>query len=198
MSLKHKLKAWLPSPESLKQDKRLKILGDLLHNPNIWHINRRSVSGACAIGFAAAWCPLPIQMLLAAVLAIMLHKNLAVAAFTTWITNPVTVPPMFYFAYWVGTVLLGMPATSLMNLNIQLTSDWFFTQLGASWQPFLLGCAVLSLLSGCLGYFGMQMLWRYHVLSKLRQRKQRVLAALRHHDKAERSKSDKVERKNKS
>lgn len=180
MSLKHRLKKLLPSPESLKQDRRLKILGDWLQDPNIWHINRRSVSGACGIGFAAAWCPFPIQMFLAAALAIYFRKNLPVAAFTTWITNPVTVPPMFYFAYWVGAQILGIQAIGLQNLDIQLSLDWFFTQLGASWKPFFLGCAVLSLISGSLGYFGMQLLWRYHVLTKIRQRRRRVVDRILH------------------
>ncbi len=180
MSLKHRLQKLLPSPESFKQDKRLKILGDWLHDPNIWHINRRSVSGAFGIGFAAAWCPFPIQMFLAAALAIYFRKNLPVAAFTTWITNPITVPPMFYFAYWVGTLILGIQPISLMDLDIQLSLDWFFTQLGASWRPFFLGCAVLSMVSGTLGYLAMQLLWRYHVLTKIKQRKQRMINRIRH------------------
>ena len=180
MSLKHRLQKLLPSPDALKQDKRLTVLGDWLHDPNIWHINRRSVSGACGIGFAAAWCPFPIQMFLAAALAIYFRKNLPVAAFTTWITNPVTVPPMFYFAYWIGTLILGIQPISLLDLDVQLSLDWFFTQLGVSWRPFFLGCAVLSIGSGILGYLAMQLLWRYHVVTKMRQRKQRMINRIRH------------------
>ena len=159
---KHRLQKLLPSPESLKQDRRLKILGDWLNNPNIWQINRHSVSGACGIGFAVAWFPFPVQTFLAATLAICFRKNLPVATFTTWITNPLTVPPMFYFAYWVGTLVLGITPISLLDLDIQLSSDWFFTQLGVSWRPFLLGCVVVSVISGLLGYLGMHMLWHYN------------------------------------
>ena len=191
MSLKHRLQKLLPSPESLKQDKRLKILGDWLHDPNIWHINRRSVSGACGIGLAAAWCPFPVQMFLAAALAICFRKNLPVAVITTWVTNPVTVPPMFYFSYWVGALILGIKPISLMDLDIQLSLDWFFTQLGVSWKPFFLGCAVVSVVSGTLGYFGMEMLWRYHVLTKIRQRRQRMVNRLRHINDGASDKTDK-------
>lgn len=180
MSLKEKLQSLLPSPEVLKQDKRLRFLGDWLEDPNLFHINRRSIAGGVSIGFASAWCPLPIQMFLAVFLAVKLRKNLPVAAVATWITNPVTVPPMFYFAYWVGTKLLGIESMGLAGMNIELSLDWFFTQLGASWKPFFLGCIVMSGTFGLIGYFGMELMWRYHVLTKLKQRRKRMMNRLIH------------------
>lgn len=179
MSLKNKLQQWLPSPEKLKADKRLQILGDWLHDPNLWHINRGSVSGACAIGFAAAWMPIPLQMLVAAFFAVILRKNLAVSVVTTWITNPLTVPPMFYFAYWVGAWILD---TNALTTNMELNLEWFYSQISHIWMPFLLGCSTMAIISGCIGYYGMQLLWRYHVLTKLRERRKRMLDRLLHHE----------------
>ncbi|EDY86670.1 flagellar biosynthesis protein FlhF [gamma proteobacterium HTCC5015] len=174
MSLKHHLQRWLPNPEKLKQDRRLKILGEWLHDPNIWHINRNSVCGAVAIGFGFAWMPIPAQMLLASIAAIYWRKNLPLAFVSTWITNPITMGPMFYFAYWLGTLFLDTPA---MHLEIELSLDWVFTELGARWRPFFLGCAILSVFSSAIGYFGMQLMWRYHVLTKLKKRRQARLEA---------------------
>ena len=45
---------------------------------------------------------------LASVLAIVSRCNLPVAFALVWITNPLTIPPMFYFAYRLGAWLLGM------------------------------------------------------------------------------------------
>ena len=141
MSLKDRLKRWLPEPDHIKEDRRFKILGELLHDPNIWHINRNSVSGAVAIGFACAWMPVPGQMLIAALMAIYFRKNLPLAAFSTWVTNPLTMGPAFYFAYWLGAQFLDTPAG---GLEVKLSLDWVFTELGARWRPFFLGCLIMA------------------------------------------------------
>ena len=44
------LKKYMPDPEMLKQQKSLQFLGDRLHEPNLWHLNRKSVSLAFAVG----------------------------------------------------------------------------------------------------------------------------------------------------
>jgi len=56
-----------------------------------------------AVGLFCAFVPLPIQMLLAAAAAIIFRVNLPISVGLVWITNPVTIPPMFYFCYKVGT-----------------------------------------------------------------------------------------------
>ena len=64
------IKKYLPDPEKLKQQKSLQFLGDRLHEPNLWHLNRRSVSLAFAIGLFVAWIPTPTQMAIAAISAL--------------------------------------------------------------------------------------------------------------------------------
>jgi len=73
------------------------------------HLNRRSVSGAFAVGLFFAFWPVPLQMLLAAIGAILVRVNLPISVTLVWITNPITIPPIFYFSYLVGTWMLGTP-----------------------------------------------------------------------------------------
>ena len=40
----------MPNSQSIKNNKHLKIFGDLLHNPHLWHMNRHSVAKAFAVG----------------------------------------------------------------------------------------------------------------------------------------------------
>ncbi len=154
---------FLPHPQSIKDNKALQIFGDWLHEPNLWHLNRRSVAGAFAVGLFFAWMPVPFQMVLSAGAAIWIGTNLPLSIVLVWITNPVTIPPMFYFAYIVGTWIIGEPAT---DFSFELTFDWLLNELSASWKPFLVGCFTLATSSSLLGYLAINGIWRYTVLSR--------------------------------
>jgi len=157
-----------PSVETIEKQKCLGFLGKHLHSPMLWHLNRRSVSVAFAIGLFMMWVPFPSQMVYAAILAILVRANLPISVVLVWITNPVTIPPMFYFAYLFGTKILG---TIPFNIEFELTWSWLTTNLSHSWQPFLLGCLLLAIISALIGYVTVQLLSRMHIIRRLRERK---------------------------
>ena len=90
------IQRFLPDPTWIKNHQSLRFLGDWLHDPNIWHLNRRSASMAVFIGLFIAFVPLPSQMLMAAVLAVLLRVNLPLSVLLVWVSNPITMPPLFY------------------------------------------------------------------------------------------------------
>ena len=141
----------------------LQIFGDWLHEPNLWHLSCRSVSAAFAVGLFFAWMPVPFQMVLAAGAAIWFRANLPLSVVIVWITNPVTVPPMFYFAYKVGTWIVGVPVT---DFSFELTFDWLLIELSATWKPFLVGCFTLASISSLAGYTTIQVIWRYVIIKR--------------------------------
>lgn len=161
------IKRFMPDPQMIKNHKSLRIFGELLHSPNLWHLNRRSVAGAFAVGLFFAWWPVPFQMILAAAAAILFHTNLPLSVAIVWITNPVTMPVMFYFAYVVGTWIIGVPAT---DFEFELTMEWLSHGLLAIWQPFLTGCLVLATISGAIGYASIQIFWRVSISRKRARR----------------------------
>ncbi|OQW90958.1 MAG: hypothetical protein BWK79_18255 [Beggiatoa sp. IS2] len=152
-------KQWLPHAE-IKNHPRLQCFGTLLNDPNLWHLNRHSLSGGMAVGLFCAFVPIPMQMLLAAGVAILFRVNLPLSVALVWLTNPVTMPPVFYFAYKLGAYLLSIKP---QPITFDITVEWFFNTLGNIWQPFLLGCFVLGTISALLGYLTVQMLWRLQV-----------------------------------
>lgn len=103
------IKRFMPSHDRIKQQKALKIFGSVLYNPNLWCLNRRSAAGAFAVGLFIAFVPLPSQMIMAAGVAILCGVNLPLSVALVWISNPITMPVLFYFAYRVGAWLLHCP-----------------------------------------------------------------------------------------
>lgn len=171
------LKRLLPSPHDVREDRTLRrLFGTLLHEPNLWHLNRGSVTRAVVVGLLMAFVPVPFQMVLAAGGAIVARCNLPVAVAMVWITNPVTMGPMFYGAYMLGTVVLNEPAK---NIEFTISWDWLTTQLGAIWEPFLLGCLICGVVSAALGAALVQVVWRINVVRSWQARSARRKARRR-------------------
>ncbi len=164
---------YMPDHEKIRNHRLLnRLFGKLLHDPNLLHLNRRSVSGAMAVGLFCAFIPLPTQMLVAAAAAIVFRVNLPIAVGLVWLTNPVTIPPMFYFCYKVGTWILGAP---LQPVDFSLSWEWMEHELGLIWQPLLLGCFIVGSVAAATGYGLTRLFWRLHVISHLRERRRRRL-----------------------
>lgn len=161
----------MPHEDRIRKHPHLnKIFGKLLHDPNLLHLNRRSVSGAFFIGLFMAFVPLPTQMIFAAAAAIWWRVNLPLSVALVWITNPVTIPPMFYFAYKVGAWTLDQP---VQEWNFELSWDWLASELADKWEPFLLGCLICAVVSGVLGYILVRLIWRLHIVKQWSERKKR-------------------------
>lgn len=164
------IKRHLPDHHKFREHKHLKRFGTLLNDPNIWHLNRRSVSGAFFVGLLCAWIPVPFQMVIAAAAAIAARVNLTISVILVWVTNPFTMAPMFYFAYKIGNWMLGRPAH---QFSFELSFDWLMGELGHLWQPFLLGCFIMGIISALAGYVTVRLFWRFHIFQYMKKRRAR-------------------------
>lgn len=162
------LKRLLPGPERVRSHRQLKLLGRLLDDPFLLHLNRRSVAGGVAVGIFLAFLPVPIQMLLAAVAAVIFRVNLIISVSLVWLTNPVTIPPVFLFTYSVGTWILGAP---VQPAPFEPTLAWFWEKFGEIWQPLLFGSVLVGAVMSFAGYGLINLLWRLHVLRHWHRRR---------------------------
>jgi uncharacterized protein (DUF2062 family) len=151
------IQRWLPDPRRLRARRSLRLFGRWLDHANLWALNRRSASGACAVGLFWAFIPSPTQMLPAAACAIALRVNLPLSVALVWVANPFTMPPMFYFNYRLGAWLLGAPARPFV---FEPSWAWLMQELGAIWPPLLLGSVMAATVAALAGYAGMQAFWR--------------------------------------
>ncbi len=162
------IKKYMPDPKKLQEQKSLRFLGKLLEDPGLLHLTRRSVAKAFLVGIFFAFIPVPFQMVLAAAGAVLLHCNLPISVGLVWITNPITMPVMFYGTYLVGSWLLGVEAEPMPD---ELTLDWLGQLINDAWLPLYFGSAVTGLIMAVLSYFGIHLLWRWHVNKSWRTRK---------------------------
>ncbi len=173
------IKRYLPTRESLKQNRLLSWLGPRVHDPLLWHINRNSVARGVAIGVFFGFLVPVAQIPAAAVVALAVRANLWVAALSTLVSNPLTYGPIYILAYRIGASIL--PPVAADN---RVTDDHAITALqwiveGINWltgigRPLVLGMLIMAVVGAIVGYFGVLLGWRINVLIKRRrQRRQR-------------------------
>ncbi len=190
------LKRFIPTPETIKNNPALRLFEKFLHDPNLFHLNRHSVSVAFFWGLLIAILPVPGQMPLAALAALIFRCNLPIAVALTWVSNPFTTPFILLIAYKLGAFILqsdpvlNHPDLSYEGLlhsanvvwaqlcagNFGDSWHWIMKSLGGIWKPLILGLVIVGLLCAALGYFVMQIFWRLQVAHAWQKRKWQRLA----------------------
>lgn len=171
---------YLPTHETVRNHRLIRVFGPIMAHPNLWHLNRRSVAGGVAVGAFTGMIPGPVQMLSAAILAIVFRVNLPVAVATTWYTNPLTALPIYYAAYRIGAWVTGNPGSGMPRFAADWEpSNWgdylpaFLRWLGSLGEPFLFGTLILATLLSVAGYLAVRILWRLYVVAYWRRRQRR-------------------------
>ena len=143
----------------------------MLLDHRLWGIRRKNVVPAFALGLFIAWMPFPGHILQAALLALALRINIPVAALATFVSNPLTMGPIYYFAYYVGAHLLRVPETPFV---FEMSLDWVTHTFVSIWQPLLLGCILVGAIAALMGFLFLDALWRYTIHDyKSRKRRER-------------------------
>jgi len=162
------LKRYIPDPAELRKNKHLKIFARFLEDPNLFHMNRRSVSNAFLVGLFWAMIPMPFQMVPATITALLIRGiNWPIAVALVWVSNPITMPPMFYFNYLVGTWVLGEPENSPA---FEASLEWLVVLAENNWLHLYFGSVVVGAASGVLGYLAVRGYWRHYIVKKHRSR----------------------------
>lgn len=171
---------FLPDHASLREHRLLRPFQALLKHPNLWHLNRHSVAGGLAAGLFGGLAPGPVQMGIAAILAIVFRVNLPVAVIATLYTNPFTWPPLIVAAYWLGSLVTGGNGITIQTFDFDWSNQpWsalptsFAQWLMGLGTTFLIGDLILASLLAILGYGGAQLAWRLYILAYLRRRRRR-------------------------
>jgi uncharacterized protein (DUF2062 family) len=140
-------------------------------------MNRRSVPRGVAVGlFVAVIIPF-MHTIIAALVAIPTRANVAVAAVFTLAVNPLTIPPMYYAAYRIGSWELHHDAT-LVNpaaaerVSGELSRALFWVHHASG--PIAIGILTLAAILAAVGYALSAVAWRFWARSRWEQRRRKV------------------------
>lgn len=166
------LRRYLKAPRRQVSSQLPRWLRPWLADPHLFHLNRHSVSMAFFVGLFCALLPLPGQTLIAAPLALLLRCNLPIAVALVWITNPLTIAPVLYLTFKLGSWILGTP-----DLDTAIHFDWaWISQQGELiLLPLVVGGLVAGLLAGATGYLVIRGLWRWSVVRSWDARRKKRL-----------------------
>jgi len=129
--------------------KKYKIPRELLS------VNRKMVSRAMLVGLFIALIPMPMQMLAVVLVAAFFRFNVPIGVSLVWITNPFTMPFIYYIEYLTGNFLLMQEGVN----DIQLTMEWFTENIGDIFIPLYVGTAFYSTVFSISAYYLVNWLW---------------------------------------
>jgi uncharacterized protein (DUF2062 family) len=145
----------------------LKPFQAILSHPTFFSVSRRSVAGAIWIGVFIAMLPLPGQTLIALALALLLRVNLPIAGLATWVTNPVTMGPIFFYEYNLGALMLDIPSE---DFDIELSWEWVTSGFISIWKPLLLGSLISATIISAVSYIVVSATWRLVIAYRYKRR----------------------------
>jgi len=117
--------------------------------------NRRMVSKAVFIGLFIAFIPMPMQMLLVLAVMPLTKFNVPIALAMCWLSNPFTMPPMYYMEYLTGAVFLGSEVAP-----VEMTLEWFSKNFDNIFIPLYTGTLFYSVVGSSLAYWVVNHFWR--------------------------------------
>ncbi len=129
-------------------------------------INRRSVTKGVAVGLFWGFIPMPMQMLAVVATTPFIKFNVPIAISMVWLSNPFTMPPMYYMEYLTGNFILGQEGIQ----NIELTMEWFKSNIGDIFVPLYVGTAFYSIVVTGIIYLLLNRLWVRSVHSERAER----------------------------
>jgi uncharacterized protein (DUF2062 family) len=171
----HWLTRHIPTRDSIHEYRLLKPFASHLTHNSLWRLNRRSVPRAVALGlFVAVIIPV-MHTAIAAILAIPTRANVAIAAAFTLVVNPLTIPPLYYAAYRVGSwelhhdvTLVDPHAAERFSSELSRLLFWIHQASGS----IALGVLTIAALCAVTGYTAAALAWRFWSGNRWRQRRQ--------------------------
>jgi uncharacterized protein len=164
---RHARKGWsrlrrqAPGKDEILAAPWLKPVSPYLSDDRLWALERHSVARGVAMGLFMGLLMPVAQILFAVAGAAIIRGHVAISAACTLVTNPLTVPPIYYAAYQLGEAMLP---SDLDTRWLQTDAQHWLAQ-GLNWvathgTPLMAGLLVMASVSALIGFASVQMLWK--------------------------------------
>lgn len=154
---------WLPTRQELMDKPWMGPFRAHLANDRLWELERQNVARAVAIGLFVGLLLPAAQAVAAIALAVMLRGHVMVSLACTFVSNPLTFPPIYWAAYKIGGLMLPTGAMAA-HLNLQegawMDPAWLLGWAKAAGGPTALGLVTLATAAAVLGYLTVMVAWR--------------------------------------
>jgi len=164
-----KLRRKLPKKNDIENQPGLNMFRAFWKRPELWAMNRNSISVGVAAGVFSAFLPMPFEIVVAVFLAIVFGGNLIFAVTLIWISNPVTWIPLWTPCYLIGAKVLSLTPISLT----QMKSLELNLELGLHYVALWLGCLLVGSILALSSFFIIRIIWRRQVQSEWTDRQNR-------------------------
>ena len=170
----------MPTRDQMARSRWVKPFAGRVLRSELWRFTRRSVPRGVALGMLVGIIVPFGQILFASLLCLPVRANVPVAALTTFVTNPVTTPLIWVFAYKVGSWLLQVDAmTVIAPVSSAMEHSQFDDMLqwltGATLVT-AFGLVVVAVIVAALSYLATSFGWRGWIARKRRARIERMRA----------------------
>lgn len=170
----HWLKRHIPTRDTVHRYRLLRPFASRLSHASLWRMTRRSVPRGVALGlFVGVIIPI-MHTAIAALIAIPLRANVAITAAFTLVINPLTIPPLYYAAYRIGSwelhhdaSLLNPAAAERFSSELSRLLFWVHQASGS----IAVGILTIAASAAILGYVGAALVWRFSSQNRWRQRR---------------------------
>jgi uncharacterized protein (DUF2062 family) len=185
MSRIERIRGWakrnMPHRETFEKIVWLRPVAHRILAPELWRFTRRSVPRGVALGMLVGILIPVAQTLFAAFFALPVRANVPVAALTTFVTNPITTPPIWAFAYWVGLHFLSVDKATTGGIVAEQfrpeavgwfawAIDWLQWLIRDAGPALLVGLVIVAIIGAAIGYLLAAFGWRWWIAHKWKQR----------------------------
>ncbi len=126
-----------------------------------------SIALGGAIGVFIAFTPtVGVQGIITVLLALLFKANPVTAYMPIWLTNPVTIPPVYYFNTYLGALILGTTDELTWEFFKSISVNNLFEKIGEILWPMVLGSCIVGLILALITYPVF-----YRIASKIKERR---------------------------
>ena len=116
------------------------------------------VARGVTLGLFIAFIPMPFQMVAVVAFMPFFRFNVPLGIAMCWLSNPFTMPPMYYIEYLTGSFFLGIEPEP-----VEMTLEWFSNNLDNIFIPLYAGTLFYSVFGSFLAYWAVNHFWKHSV-----------------------------------